>query len=157
MAAGYVVKTGTAATALVAATAKTLVNLISAATKSAIVVEMSVSFDGVTASAIPVLVDLGYSTQATAGTPGTSPAPTQIRGRGTSALTAAVDYSAEPTALTGFKHFLVTPNGGLLVIQFPLGREPQADLSAGTNKAQFVRANAPAAVNARAYMEFEEE
>ena len=157
MAAGYVVKTGTTATALVGATAKTVVNLIAAATKSALVTEFSISFDGVTASAVPVLVDLGYSTQATAGTPGTSPTPTQIRGRGTAALTAAVDYSAEPTALTAFKHWLVTPNGGLLVIQFPLGRESQGDLSGGTNKAQFLRGNAPANVNCRAYMEFEEE
>lgn len=157
MAAGYVVKTGTTATALAAATAKTLVNLIASANKAPLLCEMSASFDGVTASAVPVLVDLGYSTQAGAGTPGTSPTPTLIRGRGTAVSTSAVDYSVEPTALTAFKHWFVTPNGGLLVIQYPLGREAQGDLSGGTNKALFLRANAPAIVNARAYMEFEEE
>ena len=156
MSAGYVVKTGTTATALVAATAKTVVNLISGAADSPLVTELSIGFDGVTASAVPVLVDFGYSTQATAGTPGTSPTPTLIRGRGTAGSTSAVDYSVEPTALTAFKHWLVTPNGGLLVIQFPLGREPQPDLSGGTNKAIFLRANAPANVNCRAYKEFEE-
>jgi hypothetical protein len=155
MAAGYVVKTA-GATALVGAAAKTLINWISGATVSPIPVEFSISFDGVTASAVPVLVELGYSTQGAAGTPGTSPTPTLIRGRGTAVSTAAESYSAEPTTLTPFKHWLVTPNGGLLVIQFPLGREPQADLSGGTNKALFLRANAPANVNARAYVEAEE-
>jgi hypothetical protein len=157
MAAGYVVKTGTTATALSAATAKTLVNLIAATTKTAVLVEASVSFDGVTASAVPVLVELCLSTQATAGTPGASPTPQQIRGKGTAVCTAGVDYSAEPTALTPFKHWLVTPNGGLMTIQLPLGRESQFDLSGGTNKAQCIRANAPAVVNARSYAEFEEE
>jgi hypothetical protein len=155
MAAGYVVKTA-AATALVGAAAKTLVNLISGAGDSPIVVEISASFDGVTASAVPVAVDIGYSTQAGAGTPGTSPTPLLIRGRGTTTITSGVDYSAEPTALTAAKHWLVTPNGGLLVIQFPLGREPQPDLSGGTNKGLFLRGNAPANVNCRAYAEFED-
>lgn len=156
MASGFVVKTGTTATALVAATAKTLVNLIAGASQVPIPCEMSIGFDGVTASAVPVLVDMGYSTQAGAGTPGTSPTPTLIRGRGAAGSTAAVDYSAEPTALTAFKHWLLTPNGGLLILQMPLGREPQGDASGGANKAVFLRANAPANVNARGYLEFEE-
>lgn len=156
MSAGYVVKTGASATALSAATAKTLVDIISGANDSPLITELSVGFDGVTASAVPVLVELGYSTQATAGTPGASPTPTLIRGRGAAGSTAGVDYSAEPTALTPFKHWLVTPNGGLLVIQFPLGREPQPDLSGGTNKGIFLRCTAPATVNCRGYMEFEE-
>jgi len=157
MSAGFVVKTGTGATALVGAAAKTIVNVISGSTIAPIVTELSVGFDGVTASAIPVLVEACFSTQATAGTPGTSPTPTQVRGRAQTAVsTAGVDYSAEPTALTAYKHWLVTPNGGLLVIQSPLGREAQADLSGGTNKAQCLRCNAPANVNCRGYFEIEE-
>lgn len=156
MAAGYCVKTGNTITALVAATAKTLVNLISGAGDSPIVAELGISFDGVTASAIPVTVDIGYSTQAGAGTPGASPTPVLIRGRGTTTITSGIDYTAEPTALTGVKHWLITPNGGLFVMQSPLGREPQPDLSGGTNKGLFLRANAPANVNARAYLEFED-
>jgi hypothetical protein len=157
MANGFAVKTGTTATALVGATAKTIWNLIAATTKSALLVEMSVGFDGVTASAVPVLVELCLSTQATAGTPGSSPTPQVLRGRGTAVCTSGVDYSAEPTALTPFKHWLVTPNGGLLTMQYPLGRESQFDLSSGTNKAQALRCNAPANVNCRGYAEFEEE
>jgi hypothetical protein len=155
MSTGYVTRTA-AALALVGGAAKTLVNIISGATVSPVITEMSAGFDGVTASAVPVLVELGYSTQAGAGTPGTSPTPTQIRGRGTAVCTAGESYSAEPTALTAFKQWLVTPNGGLLVIQFPLGREPQPDLSGGTNKAIFLRCNAPANVNTRGYLEHEE-
>ena len=149
-------KTGTTATALVGAAAKTIVNIISGSTVSPLVTELSAGFDGVTASAVPVLVELGYSTQGAAGTAGASPTPTLIRGRGTANCTAGIDYSAEPTALTTFKHWLVTPNGGLLVIQFPLGREPLPDLSGGTNKAIYLRCNAPANVNVRGYIEHEE-
>ena len=156
MSALYNVKTGATVTSLVAATAKTLVNLISGANRIPLLTEFSIGFDGVTASAVPVLVEVGFSTQATAGTPGSSPTPALVRGKGASQSTAGVEYSAEPTALTPNKHWLVTPNGGLLVIQSPLGRESEADLSGGTNKAQFLRANAPANVGARAYMEFEE-
>lgn len=156
MASGFVVKTATTATALVAATAKTLVMLIPGASRQLLLTEFSVSFDGVTASAVPVLVELVYSTQAGAGTPGTSPTPTVIRGVGAATATAAESYSAEPTALTPFKHWLVTPNGGIIVVQFPLGREAYSDVSGGTNKGIGLRCNAPANVNARAYMEFEE-
>ena len=156
MSALFAVKTGTTATALVAATAKTLVSLISGANRVPLLTEFGIGFDGVTASAVPVLVEVGFSTQATAGTPGTSPTPTLIRGKGAAQSTAAVDYTAEPTAITPHKHWLVTPNGGLLVIQSPLGREAEADPSGGTNKAQVLRATAPAGVNARAYFEMEE-
>ena len=156
MATGFTVKTA-GATALTAATAKTLVNVIPGANRQVIVCEISNSFDGVTASAVPVLVELVGSTQATAGTVGTSPTPTLIRGLGAAVSTAAESYSVDPTALTQWKQWLVTPNGGLLVIQFPLGREPVTDVSGGpTTKGIGLRDNAPAAVNARAYVEFEE-
>lgn len=156
MSALYAVKTGVAATALVAATAKTLVNLISGANRIPLVTQMSISFDGVAASAVPVLIEACFCTQATAGTPGASPTPTLLRGKGASQSTAGVDYSAEPTAITPYDHWLPTPNGGLLVIQFPLGREPEADLSGGTNKAQLMRGTAPANVNCRGSLLFEE-
>lgn len=158
MAAGFVVKTGTTATALVAATAKTLVNLITG-TRSLTLVELSIGFDGTTSTNTPVLVELCGSTQATAGTPGSSPAPTPIRPAGgdASIFTAAVDYTAEPTVLTPTKHWLLTPNGGLLVIQFPLGREYWTTTAAASAaKGLALRATAPQAVNARAYMEAEE-
>lgn len=152
--AGYTVSSGTAATALSAATAKTIVNIIPATGRTATIVEVGVSFDGVTASAVPVLVELCSSSQATAGT-STAGTLVQLRGRATTVgVTAGINYSAEPTALTVLKQWLVTPYGGNLVVQFPLGREPEAD--ATTNKGIALRLTAPAAVNARAYVEFEQ-
>lgn len=157
MATGYAFNSGSSAVALSAATAKTVMNLIAGANQQAIITEFSISFDGVTASAVPVLVELCQSTQAGAGTPGSTPTPTVIRGLGTASATTGVAYSAEPTALTVIKQWLVTPNGGLLVIQSPLGRETITNLSgSATVKAIAIRCNAPAAVNVRGYMEFEE-
>jgi len=153
-AAGYVVSSGTSAIALAAATAKTIVNVIPSAGRTATVTELSVSFDGVTASAVPVLVELCQSTQATAGT-STAGTLTQVRGRATTVgATAGVNYTVEPTVLTATRQWLVTPNGGLWTIQFPLGREPEAD--ATTVKGLALRVTAPAIVNVRGYVEFEQ-
>lgn len=152
---GYAVTSGTSAVALAAATAKTIVNLIAGSAVGIHVVEFGISFDGVTASAVPVLVELCQSTQATAGT-STGGTVNQLRGRvQSSGITAGVAYSAEATVLTPVKQWLVTPNGGLLVIQSPLGREGETDLSGGTIKGIALRCTAPAIVNTRAYMEFE--
>ena len=158
MAAGFVVKSGAAATALAAATAKTIVNCISG-TRALILTEFGVSFDGVTASAVPVLIELCSCTQGAAGTPGASPTPLPIRPLdGAAAIfTAGNDYSAEPTTIVPIKHWLLTPNGGVLVIQFPLGREMWGSVTAATaGKGMLLRLTAPAVVNARAYMEVEE-
>src|SRR5258706_14387527 len=97
MSALYAVKTGTTATALVAATAKTLVNLISGANRIPLVTQMGISFDGVTASAIPVLVEMCYSTQGAAGGPGASATPHVVRGAGGLAINAGGDFSRPPT------------------------------------------------------------
>ena len=156
MAAGFVVKSSTTATALVANTAKTCCNVIPGANRQCILCEVSNSFDGVTASNVPVLVELVGSTQATAGT-STAFTPYLIRGIGAATATGQTDYTAEPTVLTPFKHWLVTPNGGLLVIQSPLGREAQTNLSgSATLLGIALRDNAPAVVNSRTYLEFEE-
>lgn len=153
---GYTVTSGTTAHNLAAATAETTWNLIASANVGVHLVEWGISFDGVTASAVPVNVELCQGTQATAGTAGASPTPTQVRGRVTAVgVTAGVAYTAEPTVLTPVKHWLLTPNGGLIIMQYPLGREPETDLSAGTIKNIALRATAPATVNCRSYAEFE--
>jgi len=153
MSAGYTVKAG-AAIALTAATAKTVLNVINAANSLIKLVELSLSFDGVTSSAVPALVELCSSTQATAGTAGSSPTPTQIRGPvRTVQATAGVNYSAEPTVLTPLKEWLVPVFMGSLTVQFPLGREPEQITTAD---GLCLRITAPAAVNVRCYIEFEE-
>lgn len=149
---GYSITSGTSAVALSAATAKTILGVVAASNVCARVTELGVSFDGVTASAVPVLVELCDSTGATAGTAGATPTPKQIRGMTRAAQsTAGNAYSAEPATLTVIKHWLVHPQTGI-VVQSPLGRELEHTGAGGL----FLRCTAPATVNVRAYMEFEE-
>lgn len=151
MAAGYTVET-TGDIALSAATAKTIMSVINAANSLIRIVEFGVSFDGVTAAAEPVTVELCYSTQATAGT-STSHTITQVRGpTRTVQATAARNYTVEPTSLTVWKRWLVHPTSGI-ALQFPLGREPECTVTAD---ALLIRCTAPATVNVQGYIEFEE-
>jgi len=151
MAAGYVVNTG-GDVALAATTAKTVLNVIAGTGAPIRLVEFGVSFDGVTAGNEPVTVEICSSTQATAGT-SSSATPRQIRGATrTVQASGARNYTGEPSVLTVLKSFLVHPQGGGLVVQFPLGREME---EAATNGIA-LRLTAPDAVNAQAYMEFEE-
>lgn len=153
MAAGYVVA-GVGDMALSAATAKTVVSVINAANALIRLTEISVSFDGISSTAEPILVELCSSTQATAGTPGSSPTPTQIYGPTRTVQAAgAEDYSAEPTVISVLKPWLIRADGGLLIIQSPLGREAEQTTTAD---ALLIRCTAPATVNAVAYIEFEE-
>lgn len=137
--------------------AKTALMVIAPANSGLVIVEFGISFDGVTASAVPALVELVSSTQATAGTPTGTPTVTQIRGRvtGGEAPTASGRYSAEPTVLVRHKAWYISPNGGLFVLQYPLGREPETDDSGGAIKAYGVRVNVTAAVNVMCYLETE--
>lgn len=151
MTAAYTVETS-GDVALTAATAKTILSVINAANSLVRVVELGVSFDGTSGTAEPVTVELCSSTQAGAGT-STSHTPAQVRGpTRTVQATAARNYTAEPTALTVLKRWLVHPQTGL-VIQFPLGREPE---QVTTADALCIRCTAPAGVNVQGYMEFEE-
>ena len=151
MSAGYTVESN-GDIALVAATAKTIVNAINAANSLLRIVEMGVSFDGVAAAAEPVTVELCSSTQATAGT-STSHTIVQLRGpTRTVQATAARAYTAEPTVLTVLKRWLVHPQTGM-VLQFPLGREPE---QVTTADGLCLRLTAPATLNAQGYLEFEE-
>jgi hypothetical protein len=158
MAAGYSCTSGTAFA--VTSGAKTLINLISGASAAPpTLVEFGVSFDGVTASAVPVLVELCSSTQATAGTAGSVGTITQIRGYAgsTTGVTVAGQYTAEPTVLTAVKQWFVPAFMGLFTIQFPLGREPYGfDTASTAGKGWALRVSAPAAVNVRGYLEWDE-
>lgn len=149
--AGYMTATG-AAVALTAATAKTVLNVIAPAQFGIDLKKFRVAFDGVTASAVPVLVEVCISTQATAGT-STAGTVTQIYGRSiTAGFTAAYNYTAEPTALTVIETLpLLDPNKGLVMYDWPLGDSPDTAVSNGF----CIRCTAPAAVNVRASMQFE--
>lgn len=149
--AGYVTATG-AAVALVAGTAKTVLNTICPAQFGIDLKKFRVAFDGVTATAVPALVEICISTQAGAGT-NTTGTVTQIYGRSiTAGFTSAYNYTAEPTALTVIDQFpLLDPNKGLVMYDYPLGDTPDSAVSNGI----CIRVTAPAVVNCRAVMQFE--
>lgn len=159
---GYIVNTGSSAIALSAATAKTILYINAGANVDTNLSELCVGFDGVTASNVPALVELVYGTKASNSTPGTgstSFTPLQTRGWAvkSAAAAAANTCTSEPTVLTSHRQWLLTPNGGLLVVQFPLGKEPTAHNIASTSGLQIgLRVTAPAIVNVRAYTEHDE-
>lgn len=139
------------AVALSAATAKTILGVKAHANSGLQLKGFEIAFDGVTASGVPVLIELLYSTFASnsPGTNSTSTTPRQSYGRALAAgFTSGKTWTAEPTVLTMLKEFLLTPNGGLIAYQWPLGQEPDCALAEGF----VVRCNAPAAVNVRATM-----
>jgi hypothetical protein len=144
------------AVALSAATAKTALFVLAPSSHGMSLKKFSIGFDGVTASAVPVLWELNYLTGASNSTPGTgntsqSAAIQQILGRSiTSAFLAGSACTSEPTVQTNIRADLLTPNGGLLVYDFPLGDEPDAAVSNGF----CLRLTAPAAVNVRCDMVF---
>jgi hypothetical protein len=135
--------------------AKTVLNVIAGANQPVSIVEWGISFDGTTATATPAVVDLCQSTQGATGTVGSSPTPVQVGGRPiTTQVTAGAAYSAEPTTLTVIETFYVSQFMSTFVKQYPLGFEPDTDLSGGTVKALAIRVNVSANVNCRAYVRF---
>lgn len=78
-----------------------------------------------TASNTPVLIRLFTCTFATAGTT-TAGAVQQVLGRTIAAtnMTSNLNYTAEPTVKSPFDEFSVTPNGGTVIYDYPLGDEP---------------------------------
>lgn len=148
--AGYTVTTG-GEVALVAATAKSILSVIAPSQFGIDLRSIEVAFDGVTASNEPVLIEICSSTQAGAGT-NTSATPLQAYGRAIAVgFTAAKNYSAEPTVLTVLDELSLSPNGGLIVRDWPLGEGFDQDVS----KALVLRCTAPQIVSVRATMKFE--
>lgn len=148
--AGYTIITG-GEVALSAATAKTVLMVIAPSQFGIDLRSVALAFDGVTASNEPVAVELVSSTQATAGT-NTSVTPAQVYGRAiTAGFTAAKNYSAEPTVLTVIDEWSVSPNGGLVIRDWPLGEGFDQDVSKGLG----IRLTAPQTANVRATMKFE--
>jgi hypothetical protein len=151
--AGYVTSTE-GAVALSAATAKSILGVTAPAQFGVDLKKLRIGFDGVTASAVPVLIELCYATFATNG-PGTNSTSTtvdQAYGRTiTAGFTAAKNWTTEPTVLTPFEEWLLTPAGGTILYDYPLGDTPDTAASNGF----VLRCNAPASVNVRATLLFE--
>jgi hypothetical protein len=143
--AGYTAEVG-APVALTATVAKTVLSVIAPAQFGVDLTKIRVGFDGVTASAVPVLVELVYFT--TDGT-GTGGSVNQVYGRPIApGFTSKYNYSVEPTVPTSLDRWTLTPNGGLVIYDFPLGSTPDTAVS----NLLGLRCTAPAAVNINATM-----
>lgn len=138
--------------ALAAGTAETVLSIVNGANALIRLTELGISFDGVSAVAEPVTVELMGSTEATAGTSTTHTAQQTGGPTRTAQATAKRGFTAEPTVLTCWKRWLIHPQAGI-VMQFPLGREPE---QVTTADAIVIRVTAPAAVNVQGYLEWEE-
>lgn len=152
--AGYALATG-AAVALSAATAKTVLYVLAPASFGIDLISYELAFDGVTASAVPVLVEVNTCTAASNSTPGTgstSGTVNQLYGRSiTAGFTGAYNCTSEPTVQTNVEQHLLTPVGGLIVRDYPLGQTIDTAVSSSI----CLRLTAPAAVNCRAMLRFE--
>lgn len=147
---GYTTSTE-GAVALSAGVAKTILGIRGNAAFGVDWLGYRVGFDGVTASAVPVLVELCYITFATnpPGTNSTASTIDTIYGRVVaSGFTAAKNWTVEPTVVTAFDEFLLTPNGGLVIKDFPRDRTPDSAFNEGFG----LRLTAPANVNVRGTM-----
>ncbi len=150
---GYATSTESAV-ALAAATAKSILGVRGNAAFGVDLLGFRVGFDGVTASAVPVLVELCYATFATnpPGTNSTSSTIDTVYGRQVaSGLTGAKNWTTEPTVLTPIDEWLLTPNGGLVIKDLPRDRTPDSAFSEGF----VLRLTAPAIVNVRGTLFFE--
>lgn len=139
---GAVVATGTAL--------KTILSVITPAQFGIDLKKIHFGFDGVTASAIPILCELWLFTTDGTGTAGTV---NQVYGRTiTAGFTTKYNYTVEPTGLTGpLESWLLTPNGGTALYDWPLGDTPDTAVSNGFA----FRTTSAATVGCRATMWFE--
>lgn len=130
----YVARSGTSATnttavATVAATAKTIVAVLGSATDSICLKRVRISFASVTATDVPALIEIGIITAL-----GTSTAFTPVQTSGhtlASSATAGYNHTVEPTFQRIFDSTHVPVNNGLIEWWYPLGEEPQCDISQG--------------------------
>lgn len=121
-------------------------------------IEFGISFNGVTASHAPILVKLRQITATGTGTACTEVA-VQRGGKTAPQCQAKHTLTAEPTmvATVALGQWYVTPVGGLLVMQYPLGREPViCDGSASQGLALELTSASSVTPSAAAYFVWEE-
>ncbi len=138
--------------AVATAATETLVQIVTGSTRQVKVKEWGVSFDGTSATATPIRVDLLRQTTA-----GTSSALTIIENDPTGPApisTALQDFSAEPTAGDVLWSQYLTPAGGFDRVQLPLGEEIVVDVSTRIGLRVVVPSGSNC--NATAYIKFEE-
>ena len=131
--------------------AKTVLKLITPTTFNIKVHEIGVSMDGVTATAVPATFEWGTSDETTAGTQVGTAVTTQIKGRAQAhGLTVGQNFSAEGTTYTIHNGIFVPQFMGVLVLQHPLGLEPESPGDAADSF--LLRINVSANVNVLAWV-----
>lgn len=139
--------------ALAAATAETVLQLRGATACKAKVIAWGVSFDGVSASEAPVVVQFLRQTS-----DGTATGATEAKFDADDPAAACTGFhsftSTEPTSGDVLEVYEIHPQGGLFVREYPPGREPVLDDAATSRIA--IQATAPSAVNTVAWMQWEE-
>jgi len=145
--------TTSAEVALVAATVKTVLQLVSATNVRLAVSEVTISFDGISNTAEPVSVQV--LRQTTAGTGGSARNPLKLDDDIATALQATGlenIVTTEPTASDILATLEVHPQAGV-IYQLPI---PDGEIVIGSADRLGLRATAPAAVNCLASMRGEE-
>lgn len=140
--------------ALAAATAKSVIGVTAPAQFGVDLTKFRIGFTGITAGAVPGLIEVCAATFATnaPGTNSTSATVQQDYGRSiTAGFTAAYNWTTEPTVLTVIDSWPLTPTGGLVLYDYPLGTSPDNAVSAGF----VIRCTFAAIVNLRATLHFE--
>ena len=136
---------------------KTLLQLTAPSTRTLTIVSWGISFDGVSASAVPVPVELIETTNVAGGTPTPISTITKFNdANGPVSLATAGHSPTTEGTVTGTTRLLdyvdLTPNGGIYVRDFPLGREPIIPVS----QVLRIRTTSAATVNAQCYIVWEE-
>ena len=117
-----------------------------------------VSFQGVTAANEPVRIRLERYSDAATGA--STPTPSKWNGRGTDSITAKItaqvfDNAHAATTVEVLEEHLVTPNGGLLAVMYPIDLMPEWGLDGAADYIG-IAALANDAVVASAFMVWEE-
>ena len=133
----------------------TLLEVNPPANRVATITEASVTFSGVSSSDVPVLVELCEVTAASGA--GTAVTPASMKDGQVTVGAAAKKALGSEGTVTVLKAYMVPPSTGL-VIQYPLGREPQIQGAGASAKGFSIRANrgSGAAITADANIEWEE-
>lgn len=134
---------------LAAATTETLIQGVAGAKKVELV-RWGVSFNGVTATDAPVLVELIRLTSA-----GTSSAFTPVKLNPTDdapLLTGRTSHTAEPTAADVIERHYVSPAGGNLILQYAYDERITVSASGRLG----IRVQSAAVVSAAAFLIFDE-
>ncbi len=137
--------------ALAAATAETLLQLVAPAQQRIAVRGLGISFDGVTAGATPVLVQLVKQTTAGTASPATPVRDGDV-GSETIQMTAQKDFTVEPTTTDVLREWFFHPQAGGIEINF--GIDEMIYIPGGGRLG--LRVTAPAVVNAVCHIKCEE-